>query len=180
MLNEVNVIHIGVRGVVPPNGYGFGAPSLLPAPGTPQQPPLCRIPQWGPGPCGRGPGGDPRFRVGHAARGLPHLLKSYLFSLVFHPRANGVKIEVRATFLRGPKITEWILSENPCRIWPGSGPPRRPAAGGRDSKPSISFNERIPLNPPPHTRSEAAGYLPHTPPGPRAVFGCPDPAPLWV
>ena len=53
-------------------------------------------------------------------------------------------------------------------------PPRRPAAGGRDSKPSISFNERIPLNPPPHTRSEAAGYLPHTPPGPRAVFGPPN------
>ena len=54
-------------------------------------------------------------------------------------------------------------------------PPRRPAAGGRDSKPSISFNERIPLNPPPHTRSEAAGYLPHTPPGPRAVFGASSP-----
>ena len=43
--------------------------------------------------------------------------------------------------------------------------PRRPAAADPDSKSSVSFNERIPLKSPPHpfTRSDAAGYLPHTP-----------------
>ena len=52
------------------------------------------------------------------------------FSLVFHPRANGVEIEVRAAFLRGPEITEVILSEIPCRICPFSAPAAAPRGGG--------------------------------------------------
>ena len=101
---------IGVRGVVPPNGYGFGA-------------------HPGPGAISRGPGGDPRFRVTLHRAGPSSYAQTSAFSLVFHPRANGSAIEVRAAFLRGPEITEVILSEIPCRICPFSAPAAAPRGG---------------------------------------------------